>query len=70
MKELSLIIDAGWNINLYKYSKRVGELNNRRFEYRYCWTAKLDEYELENEWYGFDSTELAIKDMVEKLKTL
>ena len=70
MKDLSKLIDQGWDIKLYKFSKRVGDLDHRRFEYRYCWEAKLDEYKLRNEWYGFDSNELAIADMCEKLNCL
>ena len=70
IEKLNKIIGQGWSINLYKLSKRVGELNNRRFEYRYCWEAKLDEYNLKNEWYGFDNNELAIADMCDKINAL
>ncbi|MGK0413205.1 MAG: hypothetical protein ACJA1B_001407 [Polaribacter sp.] len=70
MEELSNVVQQGWEIKLYKFNKRVGDLNNRRFENRYCWKASLDEYLLESEWYGFGTNELAVIDMVEKIKNL
>lgn len=64
---LEEMINDGWDIEFSTVRKRVGDLNNRRFEDRVTWEAKIGEHSLKSEWEGFVNAQLCIEDMCEKV---
>ena len=61
---LADIINEGWDIRIYSLLKK--KYTNPI--YRICWEAKNSSYNLSSEWFGFESAEEAINDLIKKIK--
>lgn len=79
MKELTELLEQGWDIKISNEHRRCEvdssgfELPHGRGHYAlFCWKAQRGKFDgdpfLKNEWPGFWTAESAVNDMLEKLK--
>ena len=64
MEKLIKVIDKGWDIEIYNQVKRMDD----SFDIRVCWKAQNNDIKIESEWEGFENSEDAINDLIEKCK--